>query len=235
MEPTGTLSGVPRRRWQFPLLALGLIALFLILRRAIGIELHPDSMREAVQGLGFWGPLVFVGIVIFRIPLMVPSAIVLIAGGLLFGTALGTLYGTLGLSVSAIVVFTTARWTGRSAIEARMPPRLRYLLDVAGSRAGAIFIAVGSAYPMSPITSYHLIAGVTGMSVAMFFAAAAVGCGARAALYTYFGSSLIEADPLQMVIAGGLLLASLLAPLAFSAPRAWLLDSLAGREPIEPA
>jgi uncharacterized membrane protein YdjX (TVP38/TMEM64 family) len=216
-----------RSGWKLPVLGFALVAVFFTLRRAIGIDLNPESMRLAVAGLGIWAPLVFVGIVVFRIPLMVPSALVLMAGGLLFGTGLGTLYGALGLVVSAMVVFFTARWAGRAAIETRVPERLRYLLDIAASRAGAVFIAVGSAYPMSPITTYHVVAGMTGMHVAWFLLAAGVGCAGRAALYTYFGSSLVDADPLQMGIAGGLLLAALVVPLAFPPSRAWLLGALA--------
>ncbi len=210
---------------------VALVAVFVTLRRAIGIDLDPETMRAAVESLGIWAPLAFVGIVVFRIPLLVPSALVLIVGGLLFGTALGTLYGAIGLVVSALVVFLTARWTGRAPIEARIPERLRYVVDIAASRAGAVFIAVGSAYPMSPITSYHLIAGATGMSIPLFLVAAVVGCAGRAALYTYFGNSLLEAEPTQMAIAGGLLLVALLLPLAFPISRAWLLDALAVRRP----
>ena len=220
-----------RRRWLLPLFGLGLVALFLGVRRAIGLEFQPDSVHSVVEGLGVWAPLAFVGIVAFRVPLGVPSALLLIGGGLAFGTALGTLYGALGLVASALVLFTVARWTGRPAVEARVPVRLRYLLEIAGSRAGAIFIAVGSAYPMSPITSYHLLAGVTGMTFALFAAAATIGCLTRAALYTFFGSSLLLADPLRLLAAGGLILASLLVPLAFPTPRVWLLGVFARRVP----
>lgn len=217
-----------RRAWSIAALALGALLLFVVLRRALGLELRPESLREVVEELGIWAPLAYVGIVTFRIPLGVPSAVVLIGGGLVFGTAEGTLYGAIGLLISALVVFTTARWTGREAIERRVPERLRYVLDVAGSRAGAVFIAFGTAYPMSPITSYHLIAGVTAMSVPVFALAAALGCGARSALYTWFGSSLLEADPLRILAAGGLLALAMALPFAFPPTRRWLLGAVAG-------
>jgi uncharacterized membrane protein YdjX (TVP38/TMEM64 family) len=220
---------VSRRRWRLLLLCIAGLVLFVSVRRAIGLDLQPDSLRAAVEGLGFWAPLAFVGIVTFRVPLGVPSAVALIGGGLVFGVAAGTLYGAIGMLISALVVFTTARWAGRESIEGRVPERLRYVLDIAGSRAGAAFIALGSAYPMSPVTSYHLIAGVTAMSAPMFIAAATVGCGARSALYTWFGSSLVEADPFRMLAAGGLLLASLVLPLVFPPTRRWLLGAFASR------
>ncbi len=214
-----------RRRLGIVLGVLALIAVFVALRRTLGLELAPESIREAVARLGLWGPLVFVAIVALRIPLAVPSAFALIGGGLVFGRVEGTLYGAAGLLISALAAFLGSRWAGRSAVEARVPMRLRYLLDVAGSRLGALFVALGTAYPLSVITSYHLLAGVTGMSLPVFAIAAGTGSLGRAALYTYFGSRLVDANPAELLGAGALLVAAMLLPLAFPAPRAWLLQA----------
>ncbi|HKA13906.1 MAG TPA: VTT domain-containing protein [Myxococcota bacterium] len=218
-----------RRLW-FALGALALIAIFGALRRELGIHLEPESIRDAVGRLGVWGPLVFVGIVALRIPLGVPSALALIGGGLVFGSVEGTLYGAAGLLISAIAVFLVSRWAGRDVIESRVPPRLRYLVDLAGSRVGALFVALGTAYPLSPITSFPLVAGVTGMAMPVFALAAATGSLGRAALYTYFGSRLVEADPGELIGAGALLLAAMVAPLALPAPRAWLFQAFERRD-----
>jgi uncharacterized membrane protein YdjX (TVP38/TMEM64 family) len=220
-----------RRKWLWILGALGLFAAFAVLRRALGLELQPDAIRAAVDEMGVWAPLVFVAIVAFRIPLMVPSALILIAGGLLFGSVEGTLYGTAGLVLSALVLFLTSRWAGRDAVEARLPARLRFPLEIAASRAGALFIAVGTAYPLSVISAYPLLAGITGMALPVFLLAVGTGSLGRAALYTYFGSSLADADPAQLLLAGGLVVAALLVPLVFPGSRAWLLQAAQRQEP----
>jgi uncharacterized membrane protein YdjX (TVP38/TMEM64 family) len=222
---------MPRRKLALALGAVALLAAFFVLRRALGIELRPDTIRAAVDEMGVWAPLVFVGIVAFRIPLMVPSALILIAGGLVFGSIEGTLYGATGLVISALVLFLTSRWAGREAVEARLPARLRAPLEVAGSRAGALFIAVGTAYPISVISAYPLLAGVTGMALPVFLLAVGTGSLGRAALYTYFGSSLADADAGQLAVAGALVLAAMLAPLVFPGSRAWLLQAVERREP----
>jgi uncharacterized membrane protein YdjX (TVP38/TMEM64 family) len=220
-----------RRKWLWVLGALALFAAFVLLRRALGLGLEPDRIRESVDEMGVWAPLVFVAIVAFRIPLMVPSALILIAGGLVFGSVEGTLYGAAGLVLSALVLFLTSRWAGRDAVEARLPARLRGALEIAGSRAGALFIAAGTAYPLSLISAYPLLAGVTGMALPVFLIAVGTGSLGRAALYTYFGSSLADAEPAQLLLAGGIVLASLLVPLVFPGSRAWLLQATARREP----
>src|SRR4029079_18090773 len=98
--------------------------------------------------------------------------------------------------------------------------RMRYLFALADSRMGAFVVALGTAYPISVITSFHLVAGVTSMSLPVFAIAAGTGSRARAALYTYFGSRLVDADPVEMLGVGALFVVALLLPLAFPGPRA---------------
>jgi uncharacterized membrane protein YdjX (TVP38/TMEM64 family) len=95
---------------------------------------------------------------------------------------------------------------------------------------GAIVVAVGTAYPLSVITSLHLIAGVTTMSLPVFAIAAGVGALGRAALYTYFGSRMVDADPMEMLGVAALFAVAMLLPLAFPAPRGWLLQAFERRE-----
>ncbi len=226
-----TLGPVRRRRWIPLLIGLAaLVALFVVLRRAVGLEFAPEAIRESVERFGIWAPVAYVGIVAFRVPLGLPSAIVLIGGGAAFGGAAGTLYGAAGLLISAVVVFLGARWSGRDALAARIPPRLQPLLEVAGSRLGAVFVALATAYPMSVISLCHLLAGLTRMSLPVFVVAAGVGALGRASLYTYFGSSLMEADLGRILLASAALLAAMLLPLAFPTPRSWLLETFARRE-----
>jgi len=202
------------------------IVAFVALRRALGLELDPESLRGAVRGMGIWAPLAYIGIVAFRVPLGLPSQLVLVGGGLVFGTMAGTLYGAVGLLLSALALFVGARWAGRDAVEARVPERLRPILDVASSRVGVIFMAIGTGYPLGPITVYHLIGGVTAMPFPHFAVSVAVGCVIRAAIFTFFGSSLVSGQLERLLQAAAVLLLAVLLPLAFPRPRAWLLQAL---------
>ena len=206
--------------------ALALFAAFVMLRRALGLGLEPDAIREAVDEMGVWAPLVFVAIVAFRIPLMVPSALILIAGGLVFGSVEGTLYGAAGLVLSALVLFLTSRWAGRDAVEARLPARLR---DRARDRRLARGRAVHrGGHGVSAQPDLRLPAARGGHrhgAARVHDRRRAPGSLGRAALYTYFGSSLAEAEPAQLLLAGGLVLAALLVPLVFPGSRAWLLQA----------
>jgi uncharacterized membrane protein YdjX (TVP38/TMEM64 family) len=203
-----------------------LVVVFALLRRSMGLEFDPESLRAAVGALGVWAPLAYVGVVAFRVPLGLPSQIVLVGGGLLFGTRAGTLYGALGLALSAVLLFLSARWAGRETLERRLPDSMRSLLEVAGSRVGAVFIAVGTGYPLGPITMYHLLAGVTDMALSTFVVAATLGSIVRSATFTYFGSSLLAGDATGVLKAAGLLLLVLLAPLLVPGSRSWLMQTI---------
>jgi uncharacterized membrane protein YdjX (TVP38/TMEM64 family) len=218
------------------LLGVGALAIagVVALRRALGLEFDPSSLQQAVAGLGIWGPLVYVGIVAFRAPLGLPSGVVLLGGGLAFGALTATLCGALGLTLSAIATFLAARMAGRATIEARLPQRMRPLIELAGSRVGALAVTVGTAYPFGPLTLFCLLAGVTGMALAVFVVAVATGALGRAAIFTFFGNRIVEGGARGALEGAAVMAAALLIPLLIPRTRRWFLAVLRAREPGGP-
>jgi len=217
------------RHLRVGVVILSVVIGFVALRRALGLEFDPASMHDAVASLGIWAPLGYVGIVAFRVPLGLPSQLVLVGGGLVFGTAQGTFFGAVGILLSAIFLFAVARWTGREVVEARLPSRMRPVFDLAETRLGGLFLAAGTGYPFGPITMYHLISGVTGMAILVFVVAVAVGSLFRSALFTFFGSRLMSGDWTGVAIATGTILVVVATPLLFPRSRAWLFRVGRGR------
>lgn len=219
-------------RWALAGLAIAaLFAGLLWLRGESGVELNAQSLRDAVARLGVWAPLVYVLVVAFRVPLGVPSQLVLLVGGGLFGTLSGTLYGAAGLLVSALVLFTGARWAGQESVAARLPARFQAVFDIASSRAGAAFVAVGTGYPFGPVTLYHIAAGLTRMSLPSFALAATLGSALRSLTYTYFGSSAVSGSLGNILRAAALFSLVLLVPLLFRRPRSWISQALGRSSP----
>jgi uncharacterized membrane protein YdjX (TVP38/TMEM64 family) len=212
------------------LIALGATAVFFALvwwlREQLGLDLAPQSLRPWVQSFGSYGPLVFVTLTAGRMLLGIPSQLLMIVGGLCFGTLLGALYGGIGLTTSAIATFLASRWAGREAVERRVPEKLRPIFDRAGTRLGALFIFLGTAYPVGFITAYNALAGITQMTLARFTLAAAAGSLVRATLYAYFGNSLMSGDILPLVYASVLIALAAALPLAFPRSRRWVRELL---------
>ena len=208
---------------------------FVALRRALGLDFDPGSLQDAVADLGVWGPLVYVGIVAFRVPLGLPSGVVLVGGGLAFGTLTATICGAIGLTLSAVVYFLAARYTGRASIEARLPARMRPVLDMAGTRLGALFVSGVTAYPFGPVTLFCLLAGVTGMTLAVFVVSVFIGGLGRSALFTFFGSRLVEGDVRGVLEATALMGLAIALPLLIPRTRRWLLDAFRASRAAAPA
>ena len=114
---------MPRRpnRRTLALFAVALLVIAVLVARQQGIEWSVDSLRAVVDGFGLWGPLVFILVVAFRLVFLVPSQVVLLAGGALFGWLEGTVYGALGVTLSAVIAFALARGLGGDSLAGRIP------------------------------------------------------------------------------------------------------------------
>jgi len=81
-------------RRRGPLLLLALVVGGLLLgtrvRGALGLELSTEAIRSLVAPLGWKGPALLTGLVTFRQFVLIPSALLLAAGGLAFGATVGT-------------------------------------------------------------------------------------------------------------------------------------------------
>ena len=211
------------------ILALALAAGLVLLVRAghefrtsAGIEISPESLREYVRALGPVAPIVFLGMVTFRSVLLLPSAVVLTAGGLVFGAPLGALFGGIGLLASALWCFAAARWMGREWVQSRIPERLRPLEERAES-LGPPLIGLATAHPMGVMTPLYFAAGLSRIRFAPFLAACAIACPVRAGLYAWFGSQLVDVGSPRFWLSTAVLAAAAVLPLAHPRVRRWLL------------
>ena len=205
--------------------AIALVALGRVFAARFGVDWNPASIRELVASLGLWGPVLFIGLIALRQILLVPSQILLVAGGLCFGVFAGTVYGAIGLVLSGTMLFLLARYVGKEAMLARIPDELKPVLDAAGRRAGPALIALGTGYPVGPLSAYHAGAGLTTISLGVFMLAVAVGGVVRGLVYTYFGSALVEGMGGTLLLAGLLLLLAASLPLASPRARRWILGA----------
>jgi uncharacterized membrane protein YdjX (TVP38/TMEM64 family) len=218
------------RKWSgFVVLGLTLLALGFFVRDRLGIELDPESIRQWILSAGPIAPVLCVAMVAGRSVIGLPSQLVLIVAGLSFGVFWGTVYGALGLEISGLATFQLARIAGRDAVHRKIPQKLRPIIARAGERPGALFIAVGTAYPIGVLTAYHGLAGVTSMNLGVFAFSLALGSTVRAGTYAYFGNSLMAGELNVILLATGIILILLIVPLFFPSGRAFfrrvLLDT----------
>jgi uncharacterized membrane protein YdjX (TVP38/TMEM64 family) len=191
-------------------------------RDRLDINFDVESVRVFAEGLGPSGPFLFVFVVAGRSILWLPSQAVLIAAGLCFGTAVGAVVGGAGLTISGLFLFMAARYMGRESIEARVGPRIRDLLTFASRRSSAVAFALACGYPITPLSPLHAAAGLTPMPVANFIVSAFAGGMIRAAVFAYFGNSLVDASWSSLVLPLVVFALALAIPFTFPRGRDWL-------------
>jgi uncharacterized membrane protein YdjX (TVP38/TMEM64 family) len=205
-----------------PLLILGVVAgifaLGYAVRGTLGMELSPTGVRESVARLGWYGPLVFFGLVMFRQFLAIPSWLLLPAGGLCFGTALGTALGGGALAVSGCMKFGLARWAGRRWFRDHFGERFRRF-EGQVDRLGPLVIGLSTAHPLGVLAPFHWGAGLSSIRFAPFALAIVLGAPLRAFAFSALGATIVDpSTPEFRIVCGGLAVAVLF-PLAIPAVR----------------
>ena len=178
-----------------PLTALAAVAGFLLLghlvRGHLGMELSPTGVQAAVNRLGWSGPFVFFGLVMFRQFLVIPSWLLLPVGGLCFGTLLGTALGGGALFLSGCMKFWLARWAGRAWFRRHFGEQFRRL-EAHVDRLGPVVIGVSTAHPLGILAPFHWGAGLSSIPFTPFALAIVLGAPLRAFAFSALGATILD-------------------------------------------
>ena len=225
-----------RSPWVLLVVVVALFAVGRAVRSQLGVEVRAESLRDWVQSLGLVAPVLYVGLVTFRQFLLIPSVLLLAAGGLVFGAALGTLLGGAGIVFSAVFGFTLARTLGREWLRVRMGGRLA-ALERQSQRVGPLLVGLATAHPFGPMTAFHWGAGLASVAWLPFVAVVLVAGPARAFLLSTLGASLGEPHSPRFWATTAALVAAVLLPLAHPGVRRRLLPraspSATSPEPVQ--
>ena len=129
----------------------------------IGRFVHLDEQQIVgwIDDLGILGPIAYMLLLASTIILTpLPSVVVDIAGGLAFGTALGTVYTIAGAMLGATVNFYIARRLGRGLLERRLKPRTLQLIDGLAERLGGRGLFVMRLEPLASADHATVIAAI---------------------------------------------------------------------------
>ena len=221
------------RKWALSVgLALLVVAAFAVgsqVREQVGLSFSLEGLTELrhwVDGLGWYGPAVFVGLVTFRTFLLLSSHVVLILGGLVFGALGGTLWGALGLLTSALLQFVAARLLGDDWVRPRLDDRHAVLEDRV-RRLGPVPVWAITAHPAGPQTPVNLAAGLVGLPVWEFALAVTLAAPLRAGAYSVLGTGILSWGLAASLAVGLGLVVLLFVPLLIPTARSWAL----GMEP----
>jgi uncharacterized membrane protein YdjX (TVP38/TMEM64 family) len=174
------------RRRTLARIALGALALALLVVLARQAGQWVPRFAAWVDGLGVWGPLVFV-LGYAASSVVVPGAILTLAGGAIFGLFEGTLLVFCAAVLGSSLAFFLARRLARGAIERRFAdsPRFAAIHRAVGEEGLKIVFLLR----LSPVFPFIALNYVLGLSRVRYrdFLLASVGMLPGTLLYVYYG------------------------------------------------
>lgn len=180
-------AGPVARRLPIARIALLLAALagLVMLGRAAGG--YVPVFAAWVNGLGVWGPAVFIAGYALAVVAFVPASLLTLAAGAIFGVSAGTAYVFVAATLGSSLAFLVSRYLARRAVERRVQGNERFAaIDRAVSEQGRKIVFLLRLSPVFPFNLLNYALGLTGVRF-LDYLAAAVGMLPGTLLYVYSG------------------------------------------------
>jgi uncharacterized membrane protein YdjX (TVP38/TMEM64 family) len=173
---------------------------------ALTLGLSSERVRDALDGLGWLGPLAFVAVSACLTVALFPGPLLAGACGLLFGTAVGTPTAIVAATVGASAAFSVSRRFGAGAVGELSGHRVRVVQDWI-ARRGFLAVLYARILPAMPFHLVNYAAGLTRVRLRVFAAATAIGCAPRAFAWVALGGNLSDLSSPEAIAAFAVLVA----------------------------
>ena len=150
------------------------------------VNLDIGALEAWVLGFGIWAPLVFIALYAVAAPLGAPGSALTLAGGVLFGPVLGTIYNLVGATIGATLAFLISRYIAADWVAARAKGILGRV--IAGIEAeGWRFVVFVRLVPLFPYNVLNYALGATRIKLSHYVIASFVAMAPAGTAYTYLG------------------------------------------------
>ena len=192
------------------LAVIGIILLYWLLFS----EITSDDIAQFVSGCGPWAPFLYIGMFVVLPAFFFPVAVLALAGGLLFGLGLGSLYTFLGALLNCALMFYISRYIGRQPIEAyvrrKLSPKWQARLAQAGGRQGFLLLIILRLIPAMPYNLINYGFGLTNMPFWTYMLGSAVGIIPGTLVFINIGDKSLDVSSPAFWLSLGLLVGLLL-------------------------
>jgi len=170
-------------------LAIGAAALIglVVLGRAAGQ--YVQDFAQWVNGLGVWGPLVFVVGYALAVVAFVPASLLTLAAGAIFGIGAGTAYVFVAAVIGSSLAFLVSRYVARRGIERKLAGNRKFAaIDRAVGRQGRRIVFLLRLSPAFPFNLLNYGLGLTSVRFTDYLVAS-LGMLPGTLLYVYSGKA----------------------------------------------
>lgn len=180
------------------------------LREAFTAALHGDQaqVREEIDSLGAWGPLLIVGLTLIHAVVFYPAEIVDAAAGFAYGFLPALVLVMAGWLLSALLCFAVGRSVARPLLDRWVGVERFERIEASIERGGPTLLIGMRLIPIFPFSIVCYAAGAARVPLWRFVWTTTVGYLPITVISVYFGTrleSLSLTDPLVIGTAAGLL------------------------------
>ena len=192
------------------LILFGVIATLYLAQCEAGRCPSPEMF---VRSFGPWAPIIYAVLYIASSPVPFVAPALSAAGGLLFGTVLGTVYTIIIATASALVPFAMARRLGREWVASKLKgKKLEAIYEQSAGDKGFVFILLMRLIPVLPWEVQNYVGGLCKVSVVKFVLATMLGIIPGTFSLVFLGSSISDPGAWQFWAAIALKIVTALVP-----------------------
>lgn len=164
------------------------------------------DIKVYVESYGLWAPLIYLLIMALLAVVVFPDAVVVIAGGMVFGLAKGAILTSIGSFIGASIEFFMARKLGQELVKKLIKKDLVMFRD-RDRREGFFVVLLLRLIPLFPFKVVSYSAGISDVDYRSFGLATWLGALPGILVYTNLGDKTSQIGTMDFYIAIGLLLA----------------------------
>lgn len=174
---------------------------------AILFHHHSLEIIQWINNLGWMAPVLFIITYCLATLMLLPTMVLTLAGGALFGPVIGTILNLIGATWGAACAFLITRHCLTDWFNKKKGERINKLIAGVDER-GWIFVAIVRLFPIIPFNLVNYGLGVTGIKFRVYLITTFLFLIPAEIIYTYFGYAGMDAlsNPAPVYKQGALLL-----------------------------
>lgn len=178
-----------KRIWSKGFLFFGIIAAWYGLSRIIPLDTWLLGVMGWIEGLGIWGPVIFILLYLPSCVLMFPDLVPNAAAGAIWGVGVGTVAASLGRMLGSAATFLVTRKIAGRWMDRKMAadPQFAAVSD-ALAREGFRFVVLLRLCPLFPVIMLNYALGLTRISLPAYALGTLIGMIPRTFVVAYIGA-----------------------------------------------
>lgn len=183
----------------------GLIVIAILSLALTGCATMPTAQEAndavlTLRSYESWAWALGIALIWIDLVLPIPQAAVLAALGIIYGTALGGLLGSLGLITGGLLGYVLMRTSARRYVRRFVGPRSMHRMESLFDQGGAWAIVFTRSLPYSVPEAMVFLAGLAGMPMNKFIAALTLGSVPTAFVFAAIGAGWADQPVLALTV-----------------------------------